>query len=246
MAFALVVRHDFLKFRDTLTDFQRTQLPFATARALTDCAKLARKAMQGEMRRVFDRPTPFTLNSLRVQPATKRNLQADIHFRDFAAKGTPAGIYLKPQIEGGGRRYKRSERRLVEAGVMAAGRYLLPRSGAQLDAFGNLNRGQLVKILSVVQALGGGANQNGPGRRKRKAERYFATGTPGGRPSNLAPGIYQRVGARGIKPVYGFGRAPQYSQRLDFFGFAEAAYAKAFPALIREALDRAMQTAKRK
>src|ERR1035441_633525 len=74
------------------------QLPFATAKALTRTAQLIKAAEVDEMRRVFDRPTPWTLNSVFITPATKDNLIARVWLKQDAAKGTPAAKYLLSEI----------------------------------------------------------------------------------------------------------------------------------------------------
>jgi len=247
MPLVINIRSDFIRLKHTLTELEQRQLPFAMARALTNTAKHARIDMQGEMRRVFDRPLPWTINSLRIEPATKRDLQANIHFKDFAPKGTAAGRFLRPQIEGGSRELKRSERRLQAVDVMQQGTFLVPRSGARLDAHGNLNRGQMVKVLSNVRALGDqsmGAS-GGKARGKLRGERYFAVRAGSNRNAHLKPGIYHAVSRTKLRPIYGFVRAATYTQRLDFFGFAERAYARDMPELMREAMEFAMRTAQR-
>src|SRR5262245_39031822 len=114
----LDVRSNIKQLTQGLTQVQREQVPFATALALTRTAQVMQAAQITEMQRVFDRPTPFTLNALFVSPATKRRLEASVYFKDFAPKGTPAGKYLRPQIMGGGRNLKRMERLLQGKGLL--------------------------------------------------------------------------------------------------------------------------------
>ena len=47
------------------------------------------------MRSVFDRPTPFTLNSIGVKPARKDNLESVVFVKDIATS------YLAPYEFGG-------------------------------------------------------------------------------------------------------------------------------------------------
>jgi hypothetical protein len=65
-----------------LLDAQQRQMPFAVALALTRTAQDVKRAEQAEMRGVFDRPTPFTLNSLFTKPATKQSLEARVWVKD--------------------------------------------------------------------------------------------------------------------------------------------------------------------
>lgn len=54
-------------------------VPYAAATALTRCAQYAQRTeLPAEMRRVFSSPVAYTLNSLRIEPATKDTLSAQI------------------------------------------------------------------------------------------------------------------------------------------------------------------------
>ncbi|MDD2321684.1 MAG: hypothetical protein PHO83_16700, partial [Geobacteraceae bacterium] len=53
----------------------------ACAVALNKTGKLIKEAEVAEMKAVFDNPTSYTLNSLKLTPATKDNLQATVWFK---------------------------------------------------------------------------------------------------------------------------------------------------------------------
>jgi hypothetical protein len=59
--FTISIKHDFDRFAAMLNRLQREQLPFATARALTDAATAAQKRVTAELPPIFDRPTTFTM-----------------------------------------------------------------------------------------------------------------------------------------------------------------------------------------
>lgn len=71
------------------------QMPFATAQALTSLAKIVKEAEKEALPSIFDRPTPFTVNSIGVIPARKDTLQATVFVKDIAA------AYLAPYEFGG-------------------------------------------------------------------------------------------------------------------------------------------------
>lgn len=56
---------------DELTDLEQRQLPYVIALSLTETAKQVKDRLELEMRTVFDRPTRWTLNSLRLFPLRK-------------------------------------------------------------------------------------------------------------------------------------------------------------------------------
>lgn len=206
------------------------KVPWVTARTLTLTAKDVQRELKAEMSRAFDRPTPYTLNSTFMKAATKTRLEARVWLKDNPfGKGTPADRYLAPQVYGGQRRHKGMERALIAAGVMRPGQYAVPAAGAQLDAYGNVKRSQIVQILSqlkVQQRAGYESRASGSTASRRAVRRqgvtYFAISTA---TRGLQPGIYlKRRFAMGsaIRPVFVFVGAPQYSKRLRFFEVGEA------------------------
>lgn len=203
----------------------KKQVTFATRVALSRTIVKAKGALEHEMRDVFSNPTPFTVSSLYVRPATATNLSAEVKLKDFAAKATPASKFLTAQIKGGERGQKRFERALQSVGALPPGYRIVPGSAAKLDSYGNMSRGQIVQILAFFRSFpeaGYKANMTAEGRAKlargskqRPGFAYFA-----GRPGDRLPlGIYQRVSfARGtaVKPVMIFVRSTVYQKVFDF------------------------------
>ncbi len=243
---------------DGLPELQRAlaragnQLPFATALALTRTAEVVKLEERNEMRRVFRSPTPYTLNSLFLKPATKSKLEAWVWVKDESYKGTPATKYLLPQIQGGGRNVKRFERLMQARGYMAVNEYVVPGQGAQLDAYGNLNRGQLQRILAQLQASFDPLQRETATSRKRKARRrtrggrYFIGGSPG-RGQHLARGVWERLTTgfgSSVRPVLLFVRQPRYAPRFKFFELAERVGNDQLPYQMGLAVDFALRTAR--
>ncbi|WP_240931796.1 hypothetical protein [Azotobacter chroococcum] len=84
----------------------------ALADALNHTANQARIALRAEMESVFDRPTPFTLNALRIFNARPDSLEAAIWVKDDKdnnAKGQAPEDWVAPQVFGGPRVDKKSE-----------------------------------------------------------------------------------------------------------------------------------------
>ena len=77
--------------------------------ALDATAKAIRDEVKTTMPRVFDRPTPYTLNSLQVTPTHNHNMTAMVWFKDPDRMGQH---YLVPQVDGGPRKLKGFERGL--------------------------------------------------------------------------------------------------------------------------------------
>ncbi|MDF3932139.1 hypothetical protein [Pseudomonas citronellolis] len=211
---------------DALADLEQNLIPYAVSTALTKTAQGLVGRLQDEMRVVFDKPTPYTMSALRMFPATKDRLSARVWFREGADKAMPASIWLAPEVYGGGRRHKPLELQLRERNILPYGMYVVPGEGAELDAYGNIKRGQLIKAISGVKGFtqkGYDANATDSMRslKKANAKSYFVM-KRGGR----AIGIAQRTGwgkgnRASIKMVLAFVAKPKYSERLSFFQIAE-------------------------
>ncbi|WP_175867874.1 hypothetical protein [Burkholderia diffusa] len=127
--FKISVADDIAKIRKSLTDLEKRQLPFATANALTALAKNAQAAEKEAMPEVFDRPTPFTVNSVAVRGARKSNLEARVFIKDIAA------AYLEPFEFGGNHK------------LLGSGRtWLNPKDKTQLNQYGNFSKTALKRL----------------------------------------------------------------------------------------------------
>lgn len=226
----------------TLDGWEKQQLPFATSVALNRVAQKAKVAIVKEMSRVFRRPIPYTLNSVFIKASTKNNLVAEVSLKNWASKGTPAAKYLLPEIMGGSRSFKRSEMWLQNKGMLPLGEYMAPGLGATLNSYGNMNPGQLVQVLSVLNALPGGAltgkqwNALAKKNGRRNAPEFFV-GRPGG--GTLPLGVWQRT-KTGVKPILIFISSPSYQSRLNFTGVIEQVYTANFQDEFNKALRDAL------
>jgi len=241
------------------------QLPYATSLALNRTGQLILEALVRTTSESFDRPTPYTLRALRLRRATKENLVAVVDYRDGAGKGISADKYLPPNVLGGGRGLKRSERALARVGLPAQA-YTVPAAGAELDAYGNMSRGQIVRLLSYLQAFGEqGYRANSTERSRARAAKigrsqqgykringvqYFVSrgkGTmAGNRRQPLAAGVWRKTGTHGVdvQPVLLAIERPEYTRRFPFYETAEAVYTERYDAEFSTALDLALATAK--
>lgn len=235
----------------TLDRLEREQLPFAAALSLTAAAQDVKKALVEEMKSVFDRPTRWTLNSVFIEPATKERMEARVWLKDEKpdAGGTPAAEYLAPQIYGGGRDYKGTEKMLHRLGALRAGRYVLPGDKLQLDRHGNIGRGRLTKILSgagLFTQEGYDANATDSSRSRRKGNRRYFLIRRGRTPIGIAERLgWGKGSSNNIRMVLVFGRRPSYSKRFDFFGTAEAVAKDVLPIEFEKAMARALATRRR-
>lgn len=222
------------------------QGPYVAAVSLTRSVKAAQLAIRTEEQRVFDRPTPYALNSTYVKAATKSNIVAELGIKERgASKGAPLERVLGPEIYGGGRGQKGFERMLQRAGVLPAGWLVVPAAAARLDGNGNVVRGQLEQILAALQVQ----RSAGQGRRatrgrasasSRRTVDYFVLQAA---QRGLKPGIYlKRQFAHGsaIKPVFLFVRNATYRERLKFFDTSRKTVAETFEGVFASEMAKAM------
>ena len=227
-------------FRAALTDLEQRQFPYAASVALNKAADAGLKAVQDEMRTVFDRPTPYAMNAFMVWRATKSTLQAAVQLKPAAE----SRHFLKVEDAGGARPQTGLERQL--GFKLASGENIqtvIPGDNAKLDAFGNWSVGQRNQVLSALQAQSdpfANTPSSGARRRKRAPSLTYFIPTHG-----LHPGIYSRDARGRIGVILVFLDAvPVYRPRLEFFASVAAAVQSVFPEAMAAALIKAVATAR--
>ena len=222
------------------------QLPFVIASSLTKTAVRVKPEIQAEMRRAFDSPTRYTLNSLFVKSANKKdenptarvwlkdNQEAALATRQFTGAGLAAD-YLWPEIGGGTRNLKRFEIRLRNAGLLPPGMFVVPGKGAKLDAYGNMNLGQLIAVLSKL-----GTIREAQGRSNRRGARYANAQYFVSRGEHLHRGVWQRLPGRKLMPIYLFVDRVTYQRIFEFDRVAREAALRFLPEEFDAAIDRAL------
>lgn len=111
------------------------QVPFATAKALTETAKDVQRAVVEQLPAIFDRPTPFTMRGIGVSYATKATLTSRVFIKDIQ-RG-----YLQLEVTGGTRTPSK--------------RALVVPSGVDLNAYGNMPRNKLKALLARKDVFSG-------------------------------------------------------------------------------------------
>ena len=225
-------------------ELQRRHIPFVLLKTATNLAELVKKGELSVMRKRLDRPTPTTLNSLFVRPATKGK-PAQVWFKDSWTTGIPADAYLQQAVFGGVRPHKRFEKALIARGIMKSGQYALP-SVSFLNQYGNVSRGLMTKVLSGMGAAetssGFKANATGSKRSMAKGNRRYFGGVVGDE-----SGVWERMNTKwgaAVRPVFIFSdSAPVYRTIFPFFKIAENIVTAHKDRVFADALDFAMSTA---
>lgn len=236
---------------------QGKQARFAAMQALNQAAYQAAQATSKEIAKVFDKPTPWVLKSVRYLKARRDRLEAQVDFDFWGNKqGVTVSSVLRAEIHGGVRKSKRHEIALQRAGILPAGMGIVPSTAAKLDAYGNISSGQIVQIMSWFQSFGEqgySANMKDKGKKrlgrdsKRTGQKGFSYFALQKRRGKLLPGVYQRFefgSGSAVKPVMIFVRMPKYRARLDFYGLASRVAIAEYNARLPALLDQAIRTAK--
>lgn len=214
------------------------QVKYAMARTLTALAKKSQKETEQEIGSVFSNATPWVRNSVFVTAARTSNLEATVGIKDKGARATPAH-YLREHINAGARGNKPMERAMRSMGILPAGWLAVPsRDGVQRDAYGNVSKATLGRILRAI-------SERQTSTRGALASRVFVI-KPGIQ-SHLAPGIWSatRVGdQRVIKPVFLFVNEASYRKVLDLEKIVGEVVRRDLDAEFRAAFDEAMRTAR--
>jgi hypothetical protein len=230
--------------------------PGALAAKLNDLAFDIRDAEMETIQKVFKHPKPQTVRNFRVFKGSASKPGATIAFDNIYN-----GDFLIPEIEGGQRKKKGSERML--------GHYYVPGAGAIIDEFGNISGQQLVQILSYLQLFGEtGYKANRTISRtqaiRKNMNDYFVLDKP---TNGLAAGVYLRVPKgqgqmlytramankprgtkkldyreklrrqleRGVIPILIFvNKPPTYRKRFPFYDVAQQVIAAKAPAMLQD------------
>ena len=184
------------------------------------------------IKKSFDSPTRFTVNSFMVRKATTSNPVATVERKPFLAKRH----YLEVQSEGGQRGQTGVEkllaRRLKYAGLINS---VLPTKHMRRNKFGNVSKGQMQKILSGVSSQRDSRNNStvrSEAQNKGLSAEFFVPDLD----SKLTPGVWERRGKR-IRKLLAFSdSAPRYDAAFPMeerahkvaSEYCEHAYERAF------------------
>lgn len=247
MAVTISIRDNIKDATRWLSDYERNQVPFAAALALTRTGKVVEKGLQQTMTDVFDNPTPFITRGTFATSAKKSDLTTTVGMRDQArnGRGSPAD-YVREQFYGGERGEKAFERAFRAIGALPAGWRAIPAAGIKSDRYGNPDRRAVAEVLGAMRR--GLSVFSGRGKRAAQVG-YFVVmpGTSDPRVLGLQPGVWrrtQRGGDRAVVPVFVFTQQAAYTPRIDLPALASQISAVEFPRQFAAALSRALRTAR--
>lgn len=211
------------------------QVAFGTARGLTQVAKAAAFQVTRELPEVFDRPTPYTMRSIGMEPATRENQVAKVFVRPDQL------AYLEREIMGGERTPKPGSPVNVPV-------------DAKLNQYGNIPRKGIKRYLAqkdTFSADGTGKTYHlKPGiyRRAERGERR--NGGKGTKGPLTQGGSGKRVGGSAAKGatsldlLVAFKPRATYSKRFGFVKMTEDAVRPMLSKTVQASIDQALATAR--
>lgn len=197
-------------------------------RQLAETPDLIRKAVVGaisdtvddlhtrqtlEMKRVFDRPSPYVLRGLKKRyPGNSGVARAGTYFEFFPVGKSPEDI-IKPHVFGGTRGQKRSERRLAQHGLLNGGFTIQGREYPR-GSGGDISGARYSEMLAAIGTMSETARSNLPksAQRNRKGVSFYVVKRDG-----LPVAIAERRGGK-VTVMLAFARRVQYQRRYDHFG----------------------------
>ena len=233
----------------TLEDVSKRELPYVMELTINSLMRDTARIEQFEMQHALDRPTPFVLRSLKLgKLARKKQLPVSgaIAFLDLGGGGQSglgaAEEAIEPQIEGGIRRPKASERRLRKIGMLAQNEWLVGFKTAQ-NRYGNIPPKFSIEMLAYFRGFwegGYNANRAVGARALRRGVRFYVQDLGRSR------GIFRVQGKRGKPKLIWLivKNTPSYRKRFDFYGLADRHALKWGPYFGEKAKQRAMKTAR--
>lgn len=218
----LSVRSNIKDLERDLGRFMRDQIPFASAQALNEVALAVQDAEKRNMVAKLDRPTPFTVNSVRVRRANKAMPEALVVLQDIAA------AYLEPfEFKG---KHK----------LPGSGRTWLNPKDIQLNSYGNIPKSKLAALRARSDVFVGvvktrdGKMVSGVWQRPA-SNAAQGKGKPRGRGAN-------KTGH--LKLLIRFGDAIEVRTHLGWVDVAQRIVAARFDKALSRALGRAVASAR--
>jgi hypothetical protein len=232
------VTSDFDKFIKDVGRLNKQHVPFAISKTLNDTAFEVRGSEIDVMQSIFDRPTNFIMKALRVKKGKKNSPDATVAFNGRLGKdGEAVDKVLLPQIKGGKRKLKGSERTLRRHGVLGSNERIVPSRALRLNKHGNITKGLMNKILSNIGEQSDSSANTPLDKRTTK----YIVGEVGG-----TRGIWSVSGKKQDrwKPVLIFVREPNYRKRFPFYKTAERVMHKRVGPNFKKAMDFAIRTSR--
>lgn len=225
------------------------QANFAASRALNTTAYAINTRLKTDMASTFaGGATAYSLRAFKVDKSDKTNLTAMVSLRtDNQAAALPYAKALGHLFTGGKRNFKKIEGALRARKLLPSGLSIAPGNGMKLDSYGNMNKGQLTELMSMMTARPTTMRtirKTGRGKTPKMVD-YFAV-QPGAK-TKLHPGIYKRIetgNTSAVDAMILFINPVTYRKLIDLEKLGREVVAKTFQPAFDAELAKAIASAK--
>ena len=238
----LKIEHNVEAIAGQLSAFERKQLPYATAVALTRTAKRAQTKVRRNLPRRFTIRNQWVSKGILIKPATKKKPEAVVYSRDD---------FMVRQEEGGAKRPK-------------SGRHIaVPGSGTKRSKRGIVTKAKRPRrvmekpgvFIAPISAYGRYGRDSRPsdaswGRRNRSTARADAHGDAlgiwqrKGRARVMQRGRYKGRKRQPITLLFWLGESVQVKKRWGFTELVRSAVTREFEKEFADAVEMALATSK--
>lgn len=229
---------------------QSKQFEWATVVTVTRTAQEVKTETYAEMEKNFDRPTPMVMKSLRIRPATKQKIEAEVFLKSWEVGGKNLRSMeemIGQQFIGGSRLRKRMEEAFTRAGLITAGEFLVPGPDAKLDQYGNLSRGQTQQIYAALRLFWdryqNPTNSTRSRRHAKAAGRMFWSAGPNS-PAKRRRGVWSVDGQDTPKLIMIVLPSVLYRRRINMPEIAQRVIDLRFKAIFNEEFAKALASAR--
>lgn len=241
------------ELRAKLTAFSDRRFESAIAEALNRSGRQIADEWGKQLSAKLDRPTVLTQRAaILTKRANVGTLSTIVAMRDSIPNdGIPPSEYLLTHELGtGDRSLKKFERSLVASGAMPPGHKAVPGKYAELDGYGNVSRGQIVRILNQLgEALTEGYQQvisRDKAKRKASAARRGRTYIPVPRRiGRIEAGIYEKKG-KDMLIVFFFVKSTRYRKGLSLMDEGEKVAQKVMNVEVTRAIQKRIDSLARR
>lgn len=200
-----------------LSDAARKQVPYATSLAINEVLGDIKRNSEKRLRRVLDRPTPFTMKAFGIRYASKRTLSGMVFIKDIQAQ------YLRFAEDGGVRTPHR--------------RTILVPVKQRVNKYGNMPRGAVGRTIAKANTFIADGRDN---RTKHLTPGIYQRPRAG----LQRRGGHGRLGSDKVSLLVTFEDKATYRPRLNFKVGAARTAAARLPDAFRRALLKAMASIK--
>lgn len=238
------IQFDATQVLGRLDAIRSTQIRYAGGRALNQLGWDLRKHHQQWMKAGgFKKPVPFTINSPRKDrevSSTASELSLRFYISPDGAKGSSPAAYLYPvsTVGGAGRKtafetlfakYLRKAEGGSSSGITNLHPVPFTQGGHLQMRYGNFRPDQYQMVMAGLKRQDGSYFSIPDNRSTRKQPEK----------SGLPRGIYRR---KGMQFLFGYlDRPPSINTKYDWFGITDRYAKQHFPALLSEALEKALR-----